>query len=69
MFEDVRHERSLVLLLLLTDPNILGQSKVTDHEYDFIKKFRFRETTSTTHFERTRSHVFIGTRTRKVFSA
>ena len=26
MFEDVRHERSLILLLSLTDPDILKQS-------------------------------------------
>ena len=37
MFEDVRHERSLILLLSLTDPDILGQSKFTDYEIDFIK--------------------------------
>ena len=30
LFEDVRHERSLILLLSLTDPNILKQSKFTD---------------------------------------
>ena len=33
MFEDIRHERSLLLLLLsLTDPDILKQSKFTDGE-------------------------------------
>ena len=32
IFEDVRHERSLILLLSLTDPNILKQSKFTDDE-------------------------------------
>ena len=37
MFEDVRHERSLILLLSLTDPDILTQSKFTDHEIDIIK--------------------------------
>ena len=37
MFEDVRHEKSLILLLSLTDPDILRQSKFTDHEIDFIK--------------------------------
>ena len=35
LFEDVRHERSLVLLLSLTDPDILKQSKFTGGE---IKK-------------------------------
>ena len=36
MFEDVRHERSLVLLLSLTDPNILKQSKFTDDEMEIL---------------------------------
>ena len=38
MFEDVRHERSLILLLLsLTDPDILKQSKFTDDEIYIFK--------------------------------
>ena len=37
MFEYVGHERSLILLLSLTDPVILRQSKFTDHETDIIK--------------------------------
>ena len=37
MFEDVRHERSLILLLSLTDPDILKQSKFTDDEIIIIK--------------------------------
>ena len=37
LFEDVRHERSLILLLSLTDPDILRQSRFTDHEIDIIK--------------------------------
>ena len=37
MFEDVRHERSLILLLSLTDPDILKQSKFTDDEIEIIK--------------------------------
>ena len=36
-FEDVRHERSLILLLSLTDPDILKQSKFTNDELDIIK--------------------------------
>ena len=36
-FEDVRHERSLILLLSLTDPDILKQSKFTDDEINIIK--------------------------------
>ena len=38
IFEDVRHERSLILLLSLTDPDILKQSKFTDDEIEIIKK-------------------------------
>ena len=38
MFEDVRHEGSLKILLSLTDPDILKQSKITDDEIEIIKK-------------------------------
>ena len=38
IFEDVRHGRSFILLLLSsTDPDILRQSKFTDLQVDFIK--------------------------------
>ena len=37
IFEDVRHERSLILLLSITDPDILKQSKFTDDERNIIK--------------------------------
>ena len=37
MFEDVRHERSLILLLSLTDPDTLRQSKFTDDEIEIMK--------------------------------
>ena len=37
MFEDVRHERKLILLLSLIDPDILKQSKVTDQEKSILK--------------------------------
>ena len=37
LFEDVRHERSLILLLPLTDPDILIQSKFTDDEMNIIE--------------------------------
>ena len=37
LIEGVRHERSLILLLSLTDPDILKQSKITDDEINFIK--------------------------------
>ena len=37
LFEDVRHERSLILLLSLSDPDILKQYKFTDDEIEIIK--------------------------------
>ena len=37
LFEDVRHERSLILLLSLTASDILKQSKFTDDEKEIIK--------------------------------
>ena len=37
-FEDIRHERNLILLLSLVEPDILKQSKFADHEIDIIKK-------------------------------
>ena len=37
MFEDVRHERSLIILLTLTDSDILKQIKFTDDEKEIIK--------------------------------
>ena len=37
IFEDVRHERCLILLLSLVEPNFLIQSNFTDHEIHIIK--------------------------------
>ena len=37
IFEDVRHEASLIFLLGLVEPSILKQSKFTDHEIEIIK--------------------------------
>ena len=37
IFEDIRYERSLVVLLSLVEPDILKQSKFTDHEVSIIK--------------------------------
>ena len=37
IFEDIRHERSLILLLSLIEPGILKQSKFLYHEIDIIK--------------------------------
>ena len=36
IYEDVRNERSLILLLSLTDPEILKQSKFTNDEVNII---------------------------------
>ena len=37
IFEDIRYERSLILLLSLIEPGILIQSKFADHEIEIIK--------------------------------
>ena len=37
IFEVVRHERSLILLLSLVESDILKQSKFTNHEIEIIK--------------------------------
>ena len=37
IFEDIRYERCLILLLRLVEPNIIHQSKFTDHEIEIIK--------------------------------
>ena len=37
IFEDIRHERSLILLLSIVEPNMLKQSNFTDHEIEIIK--------------------------------
>ena len=38
IFEDIRHERSPILLLALVEPDKLKQSKFTDDEIEIIKK-------------------------------
>ena len=37
ILEDIRYERSLLLLLSLVEPSILSQSKITDDEIEIIK--------------------------------
>ena len=37
MFEDIRHEKSLILLPWLTDPDILKQSQMTDEKFNIIR--------------------------------
>ena len=39
LFDDARHERFLIFLLCLTDPNILKQSKFRDHEVNSKKSW------------------------------
>ena len=43
LFEDIRHERSLILLLSLTDSNILKQSGFTDNEIEIIKNIALQK--------------------------
>ena len=37
IFEDIRYDRSLILLLSLIEPDILKQSKFTNYEIEIIK--------------------------------
>ena len=37
IFEDVRHERTLILMLSLLEPSVIKQANFTDHEIDIIK--------------------------------
>ena len=37
IFEDIRHERSLILLLSIVEPDILRQSKFLDYEIEITK--------------------------------
>ena len=37
LFDNLHYERSLILILSLTDPDILKQSKFTDNEIEIIK--------------------------------
>ena len=39
MFEGVRHERSLLLLLSVTEPDILKQSKFRDNGVNVMKNY------------------------------
>ena len=39
MFEGVRHERSLLLLLSLTEPDLLKQSKFRDNGVNVMKNY------------------------------
>ena len=37
IFEDIRYERALILILSIVEPSILQQSKFTDIEIEIIK--------------------------------
>ena len=37
IFEDIRHDRSLILLLSLVEPDLLTQSNFLNHELEIIK--------------------------------
>ena len=43
VFEDVRHERSLILLLNLAEPDKLKPSMFTDNEIDIIKNISLKK--------------------------
>ena len=43
IFDDGRHERSLILLLSLVEPSILKQSKFLDHEIEIIKNIALQK--------------------------
>ena len=43
MFEDIRHERSLLVLLSLTNPDILKQAQFTHHKINIIKILAFEK--------------------------
>ena len=43
IFEDVRHERSLILLLSPVQPDTSKQSKFEDHEIDIIKNIALQK--------------------------
>ena len=43
VFEDITHERSLILLLSLVEHSILKQSKFTDHEREIIKNIALQK--------------------------
>ena len=59
MFEDFKHERLIILLLSITDPNIPKQSKFTDHVIKIIKKPSSREITQTKNIETTHCGTII----------
>ena len=43
LFDNIHHERSLILILSLTDSNILKQSGFTDNEIEIIKNIALQK--------------------------
>ena len=43
IFEDIRHERSFILLLSLVEPSTLKQSTFTDHEIEIKRNIALEE--------------------------
>ena len=43
IFEDIRPERSPILLLSIVEPDILKQSKITEDEIDIIKNIALQK--------------------------
>ena len=60
LFEDIRYERSLILLLSLTNPDDLKQSKFTDDEINKAKNSCFRKITQTENVRRIFCFTVIG---------
>ena len=58
IFEDVRHERNLILILRFVEPSILKQSKFTDHEIEIFKNLA-RKITSSKNFKRACCNGFV----------
>ena len=43
IFEDIRYERGLILILSLVEPDILKQSKFTDYEIELIENIALQK--------------------------
>ena len=52
IFEDIRYERCPILLLSLVEPNILHQSKFTNHEIEIIKNLALEKIHRQKNFKR-----------------
>ena len=43
IFDNIHYERSLIILLSLTDPDILRQNKLTDDELEIIENIALQK--------------------------